>query len=182
MITIMLIGMGAGVPYWRYVVKNGRELELIHRGIQIAEAIERYQKKNGGAAPPSLEVLVQGRYLRRLYADPMSRDGKWRLIRPGEPLAGGAGLPGAPVGAAGVPGATPTPTPTPGSFGQGMAIGPIVGVATRTRETSYRLFNGRSSYDQWAFVAGQPRVVGQQNAATGVPGLPGAKPSPSQRK
>ena len=59
--TIMLIMMGAAMPSWKYVVQNEREQELYFRGDQIAAAIERYQKKNGGAPPASLEVLVKGR-------------------------------------------------------------------------------------------------------------------------
>ena len=61
-IAIMMIMMAAAVPSWRYVMQNMREEELIFRGNQIAEAIERYQRKNGGAAPTSLEVLVKGKF------------------------------------------------------------------------------------------------------------------------
>ena len=49
-VTIMLIVLGAAAPTWRYVMKNDREEELIFRGGQIADAIERYQKKNGERA------------------------------------------------------------------------------------------------------------------------------------
>ncbi len=82
--TIMLILMGAAMPSWKYVVQNEREQELYFRGDQIASAIERYQKKNGGTAPPTLEVLVKGKFLRKAYTDPMTKDGKWRYIKVGE--------------------------------------------------------------------------------------------------
>ncbi len=85
-VTIMLILMAAAVPSWRYVMKNDAEEELIFRGGEIADAIARYQQRNGNALPPTLEVLVKGRYLRREYKDPMTKDGKWRLIRQGENL------------------------------------------------------------------------------------------------
>ena len=73
--TVMLVLMGAAMPSWKYVMKNEREQELFFRGDQIATAIERYQKKNGGTAPPTLEILVKGKYLRKAYTDPMAKDG-----------------------------------------------------------------------------------------------------------
>ena len=58
--------------------------ELIFRGEEIATAIGRYQARNGNALPPSLEVLVKGKFLRREYKDPMTKHGRWRFIRPGD--------------------------------------------------------------------------------------------------
>ena len=86
-------------------MQNEREQELFFRGDQIATAIERYQKKNGGAAPPTLEVLVKGKFLRKAYTDPMTKDGKWRFIRVGEVMLARAraALPGRPAGRARVP-------------------------------------------------------------------------------
>ena len=101
-VTIMLIMMAAAVPSWRYVMKNDAEEELIFRGGEIADAIARYQQRNGNALPPSLEVLVKGKFLRREYKDPMTKHGKWRLIRQGEGL--GAVRPPAGAGAAGTTG------------------------------------------------------------------------------
>ena len=83
-ITVMLILMGAATPTWRYLMKDDREQELFFRGDQIARGVEAFQRKNGNTFPPSLEVLVKGKYLRRAYKDPMVKDGKWRLVRPGE--------------------------------------------------------------------------------------------------
>ena len=83
-IAIMTIMMGVAAPTWRYVMQDMREEELIFRGGQIADAIDRYQKKNGNAPPVSLEVLVKGKYLRKAYKDPMTEKGVWRFVRPGE--------------------------------------------------------------------------------------------------
>jgi type II secretory pathway pseudopilin PulG len=135
-ITVMLILMGAAVPSWRYVMKDDREQELFFRGDQIARAIERYQRKNANTYPVSMEVLVKGRYLRKAYRDPMSADGKWRLIHPGEPqIPGGAGRsdtssPGAfasPTAASPSPGgAFPRPGGPGGRPGEGsMGSGPV---------------------------------------------------------
>ncbi len=169
---IMTVMMSVAVPSWRYVVKNMREEELIFRGNQIAEAIERYQKKNGNAAPPSLQVLVEGRFLRKPYTDPMTKDGKWRLVRPGEAIP-----------APGVPGASPPPAPPAPAGGPGASLGGIVGVASRSKEKSLRIFNGRTQYSEWIFAAGQPRLVGaDRGPRLPAPRLPGASPAaPSPR-
>ena len=47
-------------------MQNMREEELIFRGGQIADAIERYQKQERQrGARQSLEVLVKGKFLRK---------------------------------------------------------------------------------------------------------------------
>jgi type II secretory pathway pseudopilin PulG len=170
-IAIMMVLMAAAVPSWRYLMKNDREEELIFRGGQIADAIARYQKKNGNALPPSLEVLVKGRYLRHAYKDPMTKSGKWRFIRPGQSVG--------PIRAPGAPGAVTTTTTTtrPSAFSQpGGTLGGIQGVASTSKEASLRVFNGRTRYDEWVFLPGQPRVVGRQPGppGTGLPRTPGA--------
>jgi hypothetical protein len=92
-------------------MKNDREEELIYRGGEIADAIGRYQKKNGNALPTSLEMLVKGKVLRHAYKDPMTKDGKWRFVRQGEAIVPN------PVGAG--PGTRPGQT-GPGQSGPGQ--------------------------------------------------------------
>lgn len=171
-VMVMLIGLGAAARPWSYVIKDDREQELLFRGGQIAEAIERYQKKNGNAPPPSLEVLVKGRYLRKPYQDPMTEKGQWRLIRQGEAIL--------PVTAPGAPAALPPPGPPPGPASIGGAVGGITGVASTSKDKSLRVFNGRTKYSDWLFIAGQPRIVGRppKLPAGGAPpgGQPGASP------
>jgi type II secretory pathway pseudopilin PulG len=177
-ITVMMIMMGAAVPTWRYVMQDDREQELYFRGDQIARAVEEYQRKNGNAFPPSLEVLVKGKYLRREYKDPMVKGGKWRFVRPGESV---------PVSTIPTGGASPRPSPSapPSAFGPpgGTSVGAIAGVVSQSHEKSLRLFNGRTKYDQWIFLAGQPRLLGR-NTGPNVPGGGGglgASPGSGQR-
>ena len=175
-VTVMMIGLAVGMPAWKYVVKDDKEEELIFRGSQIASGIRRYQAKNGNALPASLEVLVKGKFLRKAYKDPMTKDGKWRLIRQGEALPGAASQGAVPIG----PGASPSPSPGPGlsqsprpgaspspgpSFGSGLggtSMGAFVGVASRNTDKGLRLVNNRENYNEWAVVAGQPIVVGNR--------------------
>jgi type II secretory pathway pseudopilin PulG len=178
-ITVMMVMMGVAVPSWRYVMQNAREEELLFRGGQIADAIQRYQAKHGNTPPVSLEVLVKGKFLRKAYKDPMTEKGQWRFIRPGEvlvqpPPGAGGRQPGAMPGQAQP---TPSPETRPGlgsSSRPGQSMGPFIGVASTSKEKSLRVFNQRSRYDQWLFVVGQPRVVGKD--ANNMPRLPGMKP------
>ena len=55
-------------------MKDDREEELFFRGNQIASAVERYQRKNGNALPPSIDTLVKGRFLRKAYRDQVRAD------------------------------------------------------------------------------------------------------------
>ena len=181
-VAIMMIMLAAAVPSWRYVMRNDAEEELIFRGGEIADAIARYQKRNGNALPPSLEVLVKGKFLRRPYKDPMTKHGRWRLLRPGDAVLPGVpgprGTPSQPGGATAV--TTTTTTTRPSAFSQpGQAIGGFQGVASTSTEKSLRIFNGRTKYNEWLFVAGQPRVVGRQTPAGPRPasgGTGGAQP------
>lgn len=168
-VTIMMIMMAVAMPSWKYVVQNEREQELFFRGDQIAAAVERYQKKHGNAPPTSLEVLVKGKYLRKEYLDPMTKDGKWRFVRPGEVvvprLTGQAGRRGGEMAAR--PGRNP------------RDLGPFIGVASLSEEKSLRLMNGAETYDQWLFIAGKPRVFGKPvGPPLPQPGGPGASPAP----
>lgn len=189
-VTVMMVMMAAAVPSWRYVMKNDREEELIFRGGEIADAIGRYQKKNANALPPSLDVLVKGKFLRKAYKDPMTKDGKWRFLRQGETI-GATQVPGQAQGPLGV-GATTTTTTMParpggmgmtGGGATGGAVGAILGVASTSTEKSLRIFNGRTKYSEWLFVPGQPRIVGLQGGPT-IMGptnrpSPGGRPSPA---
>lgn len=187
-LTVMMILIGAAAPAWRYVMQDDREQELFFRGDQIARAIEEYQRKNGNTFPVSLDVLVKGKYLRRQYKDPMTKDGKWRFVRPGElvPVTGGGGGGGAsprpkPSGFASP---SPSASASPSAFGGGggTSMGAIMGVVSLSKETSLRLFNGRSRYDQWIFLAGQPRRLGRDMGPQPLPGGqgPGGPPRPQR--
>jgi len=188
-VTVMMVMMMAAVPSWRYLMKNDREEELIFRGGEIADAIARYQKKNANALPPSLDVLVKGKFLRKPYKDPMSKDGKWRFLRQGETI-GATQVPGQAPGPMGAGATTTTTTTTlPGRSGgtsmtggsAGGTIGAILGVASTSTDKSLRIFNGRTKYSEWLFVPGQPRIVGLQGGPTTNIGPGGARPSPGTR-
>jgi type II secretory pathway pseudopilin PulG len=187
MLAIMTLALLLAMPTWNFVVKEDKEQELIFRGRQISAAIARFQRKNGNALPASLEQLVKGKFLRKEYKDPMTADGKWRILLPGQagPARPGPGGPGSPGGPGRTPpgrtppAPSPTPAPTP-IFGgnSGGPAGPIAGVASRSTESGLRTINGTQNYSQWIFAPSVPLVFGGQPP---VGGPPGQNQVPSQK-
>ena len=167
--SVMAIMLSVALPVWRTAVQREREAELVFRGEQYAHAIELFSRRNGGY-PPSLDVLVQGRYIRKLYTDPMTGEGEFQPVYLGQPLPGQAAAPAQPGrgGAGGGPIGAPIGTPQPGPIG----AGPIVGVVSGSTAESLRLYNGRGRYSEWAFVA----IVA--TADPGAPGAPGGAQNP----
>lgn len=89
--AIFAIALMALAPTVQMEVQREKELETIRRGEEIAEAIRQYVEFYGGAKLPNsmdelLEGLPQGTKKRQILrasaaVDPMSEDGKWRLIK-----------------------------------------------------------------------------------------------------
>ena len=92
-------------------IKRDREEEMIHRGTEYARAIKKFYKKNG-RYPATLDDLDKGqiRFLRQRYKDPLTKDGKWKLLNYGDiaTLLNSAG-PGTPAAALANQGGTLTP-------------------------------------------------------------------------
>jgi len=182
MLAIMTLALMLAMPSWRYLVRDDKEQELIFRGRQISEAIARFQKKNANALPASIDQLVEGKYLRKAYKDPMTKDGQWRILRPGEagparPIGPGGGGAGS---ARPAPSPTPSPTPTFGG-GSGTPSGPVAGVASRSEESGLRTVNGSAAYNRWVFAPNVPFVIGGQAPSArpqAGPNQPPAVPNP----
>jgi type II secretory pathway pseudopilin PulG len=158
-LAVMAILLTVAMPVWRHEAQREKEAELIFRGEQYARAIALYRAKNGNMLPPSFDVLVQGRYLRKKYKDPMTKDGEFLPIAMAQ-NAGGVSQPGPGRGGTrGAPGMVPPPQPIgtpsvpPQSGGPGIAIGGIQGVRSKSEENSIRSYRGATRYDQWAFLA-----------------------------
>jgi len=86
MLTLALIAMTVTAPYVVTQVKRDREEELIHRGKAYSNAVKRFYKRFG-RYPGSLgELHSTGNmhFIRKLYKDPMTPDGEWRVIHLGE--------------------------------------------------------------------------------------------------
>ena len=89
--AIFVIGLLAVAPSIHQEIQREKEVESIHRGEEVAEAIRQYVEFYRGAKlPNSMDDLLEGlpygtkkRAILRASAavDPLSEDGKWRLIR-----------------------------------------------------------------------------------------------------
>ena len=89
--AIFAVGLLAVAPTIQHEVQREKELEAISRGEHVAEAIKQYVEFYGGAKlPNSMDDLLEGlphgtkkRMILRPSAaiDPLSEDGKWRLIK-----------------------------------------------------------------------------------------------------
>lgn len=90
--TLSAIALLAVAPTIQQSVQREKELEAIRRGEEVAEAVRQYVEFYRGAKLPNsmddlLEGLPQGTKKRRILRpsaaiDPLSEDGKWRLIKP----------------------------------------------------------------------------------------------------
>jgi type II secretory pathway pseudopilin PulG len=166
--SVMAVLMGALLPHWATLATREKEQELVFRGNQYARAIGLFQRKFANAAPPSVDVLVEQRFLRKKYKDPITND-DFQLIYANQQ----AQTIGAPTGSAraGEQGSANLGTPArqalqSGSNSTGAGAGGIIGVTSKSTETSLKLYNGRSKYNEWAFVyvqtAQRPQGSGQQ--------------------
>jgi type II secretory pathway pseudopilin PulG len=198
--SIMAVMMTVAMPVWKHQIQREREEELVFRGMQYVHAIALFQRKFANAYPPTLDVLVDQKFLRKKFKDPIT-NGDFALLpagaqgtsAPGQtpdqgnPTGGrgstvaqqptqtqpgpggqrggpgpGAG-PGGSAGAGSLRGVSPIGTP---GLGGGTTAG-IGGVASKSKDQSIRLYNGRGHYNEWAFVY-QPQV--QQAGQGGAPG------------
>jgi len=97
LMTVLIISGLAVTASITEQLKRDREEEMIHRGVQYTRSIKRYYKKVG-RYPATLEALEDTnhiRFLRKRYKDPLTKDGKWVLVRYGQvqfSSQGGAGF------------------------------------------------------------------------------------------
>jgi len=152
-LAVFVLGLGllVAIPVWQTQIQRENEEELISRGNQYLEAIRLFQMKNPGGFSKSLEELYKKRCLRRLYKDPMTKDGKWNVILPYEGGLGAGSQKGDPQ--------------KEKSSGEKILVMPedklssiqnprIMGVVSSSTKKSFRIYNGYDSYDKWLFFYG----------------------------
>ena len=149
------------------------------RGNQYARAIGLFQRKFANTPPPTIDVLVEQRFLRKKYKDPITNDDFQPLYanQAMTPLGpGGQQQRGQQQGTPPAPG---RPLIQPGFGATGAtAVGGIIGVTSKSKDTSLKVFNGRTKYNEWAFVHVQTSQMPGQPGIGGAPGVPGG---PNQR-
>jgi len=190
-ITVLNIVVAAMLPLMSTQIQREKEEELIFRGFQYAEAIRIYHARFQ-QYPVKLEQLLEAkpRSIRQLWKDPMTKDGKWGLIfqNQGVPLKPqpegdpngrqprprGGTKPAAEVPPDGGDEGNPTDGFNTPQKGDVAAIGPIVGVYSKSSGKSHLIFYGHEHYNEWRFTEDLLRVNAQPPSV--VPGIrdPGA--------
>ena len=191
-IAVMSVLMTAALPAWRQQAKREKEAELVFRGEQYVRAIRLWEMKMGpGTRPPSFDILVQQKFLRKKYKDPMTEDGEFQPLfagvnlpqQPGGPQPGGP-QPGRGVGV-GVGGRGIQPQPMPPQAGRSgiptqIGGGGILGVVSKSKEASIRIYKGGTHYNEWNFIyANASTAPGGRGAP--MPGGRGGSPFPGGR-
>jgi type II secretory pathway pseudopilin PulG len=188
---VMAVMMSAALPVWRHQTQREKEAELVFRGEQYARAVGLYQRKMGpGTVPPNIDTLVQQKFLRKKYKDPMVEDGEFQIVPfggtpqpgqqgPGQPGPGRQGPGQAQIGPQRV--GSPTNMQPPGGQmpGQssGFSGGGVMGVVSKSKEASIRIYRGASYYNQWRFIYVQQQPGPGQGGRPGGPGQrPGVQP------
>ena len=199
-LSVMAVLMSVALPVWNKQAQREREEEYLFRAHEYARGILKFQRKAGpGTLPPTLDLLVEQRFVRRKYKDPLTGQDFQPVYQTAAPIGGSGGAAGGfgstPPGGTATGGGTPsgglggTSTQQTGgtsSTGQTAAMpgAPVIGVVSKSKATSIKIYNGRTRYDQWAVTwqdvkpgKGLPpdilQAINQATAQQGQGGLPG---------
>ena len=178
--SVMAVLMSALLPVWSHMATREKEEELIFRGRQYARAIGLFQRKFANTAPPTIDLLVEQRFLRKKYKDPITND-DFQPIYANQAVQGPGGGPTSQRPGQSVSQTAPAQQPLQSGFGTTGAgtQGGVIGVTSKSKGESIKLYNGRSKYNEWAFVYVQ---TSQRPGQSGVPGqgAPGQQQRPGQ--
>ena len=172
--TVTAILMLALLPVWKQQAQREKEAELAFRGEQYARAIYLFRTKNGNQPPPNVDVLVQGKYLRKKYKDPITGDEFQPIFGGQQPNQPGRG--GTPPGRGGSPQGRGVGGPTPTSVGSGLSGGGIMTVRSKSKQASIRIYNGGAHYNEWNFIyrgrgrGGDGNPMGNPGQGSPLPG------------
>jgi type II secretory pathway pseudopilin PulG len=92
--ALMAVLMSVAMPVWRQAAQREKEAELIWRGQQYDRALQLFRRKAGAPGAPNLDILIQQKFLRKKYKDPIT-GGDFEL-RPVSAMGPGTQMPGVP--------------------------------------------------------------------------------------
>ena len=180
--SVMAVLMSALLPVWSHMATREKEEELIFRGKQYARAIGLFQRKFANTPPPTIDILVEQRFLRKKYKDPITNDDFQPLYANQAMIQPPGGGPAAQrPGQAATLSTAAQQTVQAGFNSTGMtAQGGVIGVTSKSKDESIKIYNGRTRYNEWAFVYVQ---TVQRPGQTGVPvpGGPVGRPERQQQ-
>ena len=150
-IFIMGLLLAMALPVWHHAARRELESELIFRGEQYARAIALWQRQRPGSTPQDIDILIEERFLRKRYRDPMTRNGEFQIllqsdlatITAGQMADSGNG--NERVSEQRTQNANAAEHP-------GGVDGGIVGVVSTSDGLSLASYNGRNRYNEWIFI------------------------------
>ncbi len=191
-LAVFAIGLLAVAPSIQQEIQREKELEAIRRGEEVAEAIRQYVEfYRGSKLPNSMDDLLEGlpqgtkkRAILRTSAaiDPLSEDGKWRLIKADISSLGpfakrvqtynGGVLPSNPsptfdryaiviVNSLNTGTESDTSDPDDGEVEVSTDNTPFIGVASQSKSKSVIAYYGIENHSKWVFT---PLFRGQGRA------------------
>lgn len=200
--TLFAIALLAVAPSVMTAVQREKELEAIRRGEEVADAIREYVNYHQGQKlPDSIDELLEGlpsgtkkRQILRPSAaiDPLSEDGKWRLISPTskaflnfaqrvQDFNSGL-LPATPnqylnryavaiASAQGLPDDDDLKSADESEYEVSTSNTPFIGVASQSKVTSVVTYYGVENHSKWIFTpmfrgVGSSRPANAPNANT----------------
>lgn len=123
---------------WQRKGEREMENELFFRANEYVRAIENYRKKNLNRYPKNLEDLYRKKFVRKLYRDPISSAGKWNMVM----MSRKSGKKSLLI----------VPLELLEKF---IKTAYLIGVSSTSIDEGYRVYRGKSRYDEWAFYLGQ---------------------------
>lgn len=145
-VTLMLITLKSVWVPVTTTVQIDAEKEAIFRGQSIARALRAYNELYH-TYPAHLEDLMKTKppLLRRVYKDPLMREQDWEIIT----------------------------QVMPGPSGDITGL-PIIGVRSKCKKDSLKVYNGKSMYSEWEFRADR-----DENSPAGIPNMLGPMMNPN---
>jgi type II secretory pathway pseudopilin PulG len=171
-LALVIIGLGVAAPKMAQAIKRDREEEMIHRGVQYARAVKKYYKKFG-RYPGTIEQLENTnniRFLRKRYADPLAKDGKWRPVKFGEIQLGQQGGGAGTIGGGGGGVLPPVVGSALNQGGSGLSQQTGTGQNPSSTFGPSTSFGPSSSFGQQAGTQGGQTTGQQPTSSFGQPG------------
>ncbi len=134
-LTVLLL---MAVPLWQTEAQREAEAELIFRGHQYVNAIGLYVKSHHNLYPQNFEILHLEKFLRQLYPDPVSADGRWDMVF--QDTSGGQAK------------YLIVPEHMAKAY---FSRAVLVGVCSTSPETGFREYRDKKKYNEWAFYLGE---------------------------
>ncbi|MCP4219455.1 MAG: hypothetical protein GY765_32775 [bacterium] len=137
-VNVFAIMMLMARSMWETEITRDLEAELLFRAGQFRNAIELFSKKNNNLSPKNFEELYEKKFLRQIYEDPMSDEGKWNIVMQENTGRNKALL------------VVPEEM-----LDQYIARARIIGVVSTSPDEGFRTYRGKKRYSEWAVYVGE---------------------------